>query len=109
MTVDADGVGRYPQDVEAAVYFCALEALQNIAKYSRASSATLRLSTSNGDLRFEVVDDGEGFDTGATGHGSGLQGMADRLDALGGSLTIRSTPGEGTSVEGRVPARPAAT
>jgi signal transduction histidine kinase len=105
VSVDADGVGRYPQDVEAAVYFCALEALQNIAKYSRARTATLRLSASNGDLRFEATDDGAGFDATTTRYGTGLQGMADRLDAVGGSLVVRSSPGAGTSVVGRVPVR----
>jgi signal transduction histidine kinase len=103
VSVDADGVGRYPQDVEAAVYFCALEALQNIAKYSGATTATLRLSASNGDLRFEATDDGAGFDATTTRYGTGLQGMADRLDAVGGSLVVRSSPGAGTSVVGRVP------
>jgi signal transduction histidine kinase len=103
VSVDADGVGRYPQDVEAAVYFCVLEALQNIAKYSGASTATLRLSASNGDLRFEATDDGAGFDAATTRYGTGLQGMADRLDAVGGSLVVRSSPGAGTSVVGRVP------
>ena len=86
------------------MYFCALEALQNIAKYANASSATLRLSASNGDLRFEVVDDGAGFDPATTPHGSGLQGMADRLDAVGGNLSVRSVPGAGTTVVGSVPA-----
>jgi signal transduction histidine kinase len=104
VSVEADSVGRYPQEVEAAVYFCALEALQNIAKYANASSATLRLSASNGDLRFEVVDDGAGFDPATTSHGSGLLGMADRLDAVGGSLSVRSVPGVGTTVVGSVPA-----
>ena len=103
VSVDADGVGRYPQEVEAAVYFCALEALQNIAKYSGAATATLRLSASNGDLRFEATDDGAGFDAATTRYGTGLQGMADRLDAVGGSLVVRSSPGAGTSVVGRVP------
>jgi signal transduction histidine kinase len=104
VSVQADGVERYPQDVEAAVYFCALEALQNVAKYADASSATLRLTASNGDLRFEVADDGAGFDPATTPRGSGLQGMADRLDAVGGSLRVRSSPGEGTTVVGTVPA-----
>jgi signal transduction histidine kinase len=104
VSVEAGGVGRYPQDVEAAVYFCALEALQNIAKYANASSATLRLSAVNGDLRFEVADDGAGFDPETTRYGTGLQGMADRLDAVGGSLRVRSAPGAGTTVVGSVPA-----
>jgi signal transduction histidine kinase len=103
VSVDAEGVGRFPQDVEAAVYFCALEALQNVAKYAGECSATLRLSASNGDLRFEVADDGEGFNPDETRYGSGLQGMADRLDAVGGNLTVRSVPGAGTTVVGRVP------
>ena len=61
--IDADGIGRYPQDTEAAVYFCALEALQNITKYADASRATVGLSCSGGSLRFTVTDDGAGFDT----------------------------------------------
>src|SRR3981081_3601087 len=72
VSVDADGVGRYPQDVEAAVYFCCLEALQNVQKYARASRATVSLAALNGDLRFEVEDDGAGFDVAVTPHGSGL-------------------------------------
>jgi signal transduction histidine kinase len=103
VSVRADGIGRFPQEVEAAVYFCALEAMQNIAKYARASSASVRIVRSNGHLGFEVSDDGVGFDPGATGYGTGLQGMADRLDALGGTLSVRSAPGAGTTIEGRLP------
>jgi signal transduction histidine kinase len=100
--IDPDGVGRYEQDVESAVYFCCLEALNNVAKYARASSVTIRLSHDDGELRFEVVDDGRGFDPGSTGYGTGLQGMADRLDAIGGHLQVRSAPGTGTVVIGRI-------
>ena len=89
---------RYPQQVEAAVYFCALEALNNVAKYSGASRAEVRLAQSNGDLTFEVSDDGAGFDMDRTSYGTGLRGMADRVEAIGGMLEIRSTPGRGTSV-----------
>ncbi len=96
-------VARYPQQVEAAVYFCALEALNNVAKYAGASRAEVRLAQSNGDLTFEVSDDGAGFDVGRTSYGTGLRGMADRVEAIGGTLEIRSTPGEGTSVAGRIP------
>jgi signal transduction histidine kinase len=103
-TVDADGVGRYPQEVEAAVYFSCLEALQNIAKYADAHGARIRLHASDGDLRFEVTDDGRGFDPETAPRGSGLQGMADRLEALGGSIDVESAPGRGTTVTGRVPA-----
>ena len=101
--IDADGIGRYPQDTEAAVYFCALEALQNITKYAGASRATVGLSCSGGSLRFTVTDDGAGFDTASTRHGTGLQGMADRLAALGGALHVRSQPGHGTTLTGQLP------
>jgi len=97
-----DGIGRYPQEVEAAVYFCALEALQNVAKYAEASSASVRLTHRDGDLVFQIEDDGRGFDAAVAGRGSGLQGMADRLDAIGGTLTVRTTVGEGTLVSGSI-------
>jgi signal transduction histidine kinase len=103
VTVEADAIGRFPQEAEAAVYFCTLEALQNVAKYAQASSAVVRLRRDAGELRFEVQDDGLGFDPDATGYGTGVQGMADRLAALGGSLEMRSAPGEGTLVMGRIP------
>jgi len=99
----ADGVGRFPQEVETAVYFCTLEALQNVAKYANATRATVRLSAGDEGLSFEVSDDGAGFDPSATAYGTGLQGMADRLDAIGGTLQIRSAPNRGTTVTGRVP------
>ena len=83
-----------------------LEALNNVAKYAGASTATIALSHANGDLRFTVTDDGVGFDPTSTGYGTGLQGMADRLDAGGGTLDVQSTPGKGTRVTGRLPAGP---
>ena len=94
---------RFSQDAEAAVYFCTLEALQNVAKYAQASKATVHLRGEDGHLGFDVTDDGIGFDPVAKGHGTGMQGMADRLAALGGELTVRSSPGGGTTVKGRVP------
>jgi signal transduction histidine kinase len=103
VALDTDGIGRYPQETEAAVYFSCLEALQNVAKYARATSATVRLTQANSSLTFEITDDGIGFDPAVTGHGSGLQGIADRLAALGGELTVRSAPGDGTTIIGRVP------
>jgi signal transduction histidine kinase len=103
VSVDADTVGRYPADIEATVYFCTLEALQNVAKYAGADRTVIRLSQSNGSLTFEVVDDGRGFDPDAVADGSGLQGMADRLAAVGGSLEVRSAPGRGTTLAGSVP------
>ena len=103
VTVQTDGIGRYPQEAEAAVYFACLEALQNIAKYADASSATVRLAQTNGSLVFEVVDDGRGFDPAAAERGSGLQGIADRLAALGGTLDVRSAPGRGATLVGTIP------
>jgi signal transduction histidine kinase len=104
-SVTADGVGRYPQELEATVYFCVLEALQNVAKYAGATRAEVRLATSGPELEFTVTDDGVGFDPGSKAHGTGLQGMADRLHAHGGSLTVRSSPGTGTAILGRLPCR----
>jgi signal transduction histidine kinase len=101
--IDADGIGRYPREAEAAIYFCCLEALQNVAKYARASRVDLRLSERDGRLRFEVSDDGVGFEAGVTSYGSGLQGIADRLAAMGGDVQVRSTPGAGTTVTGGLP------
>ena len=109
VTVDHDGVGRYPRDVEAAVYFSVLEALQNVAKYADASNVVVRLRRDRGDLAFSVKDDGRGFDVRATPYGMGLQNMADRLAALGGTFEVRSAPDEGTTVSGRIPATPCLT
>jgi signal transduction histidine kinase len=103
VAVETDGIGRYPQEAEAAVYFSCLEALQNVAKYADASHATVRLAQANGILSFEVVDDGRGFDPAAASRGSGLQGIADRLAALGGKMEIRSASGDGTIVAGSLP------
>ena len=103
VTVESDSLGRYSQEVEAAVYFCALEAMNNLAKYAGASSAMVSLSQVDGTLTFAVSDDGVGFVPAEASGGTGLQGMADRLDAIGGRLEVRSAPGEGTTVVGRVP------
>jgi len=101
-TVEAAEVGRYPQDVEAAVYFTCLEALNNTVKYAEASRATITLAQRNGALEFSVSDDGRGLDQAQTTHGTGLQGIADRLDAIGGSMRLESAPGEGTTLSGAV-------
>jgi signal transduction histidine kinase len=103
VTVLADGADRYPAEVEATVYFCTLEALQNVAKYAEADGVTVSLAPGDGVLTFTIADDGRGFDPRAARLGSGLQGMRDRVEALGGSLEIESAPGSGTSVTGRVP------
>ena len=101
--VDADGLGRHPLDIETAVYFCVLEALQNAAKYADASQIDVRLREIDGVLAFEVRDDGHGFDPSRNGTGTGLAGMRDRLAVFGGSASIRSAPGTGTIVTGGVP------
>jgi signal transduction histidine kinase len=100
--VDADGISRYSPEVEATVYFCALEALQNVQKYAGASRAAVRLGEAAGELRFEVEDDGCGFEVAAVKEGSGLTNMADRLDAVGGRLEVDSSLGRGTRLRGRV-------
>jgi signal transduction histidine kinase len=103
--VTTDGVARYDQDVEAAVYFCALEALQNAAKYARASRIDILLAVEDGTLRFRIADDGDGFDPDAVARGIGLNGMTDRIEAVMGRLQIESAPGAGTTIEGVVPVR----
>jgi len=103
VTVKGDGIGRYAREAEAAVYFSCLEALQNVLKYASASRATVSLSDGEGALRFNVTDDGVGFDTTTSSYGTGLQGIADRLAALDGSIEVRSTAGVGTTVEGILP------
>jgi signal transduction histidine kinase len=101
--VQADGIDRYPQDVEAAVYFCCLEALQNVQKYAKATRAIVHLAERDGDLIFEVEDDGKGFDPATAKRGSGMTNMADRLDALGGGVEVDSALGRGTQLRGHVP------
>ena len=103
VTVEADGIGRFAEDTEAAVYFCCLEALQNIAKYAHASEARVCLRTQNGTLRFTVSDDGTGYDARHMPMGSGQRNMADRLAALGGRLEVRSAPGQGTTITAQLP------
>jgi signal transduction histidine kinase len=101
--VDASAVGRYGQDVEAAVYFSVLEAMNNVAKYAQATTTTISLAQRNGSLEFRVVDDGRGFDPKTTERGTGLQGISDRLDAIGGEVRVETAPGAGTTVSGSVP------
>ena len=103
VTVEGDGIGRYAREAEAAVYFSCLEALQNVVKYASASRATVSLSDGGGALRFTVTDDGVGFDSTTSSYGTGLQGIADRLAALDGSIEVRSAVGAGTTVEGTLP------
>jgi signal transduction histidine kinase len=101
--VHTDGIGRYEQDVEAAVYFCALEALQNATKYAHASRIEIALGADDGTLRFRISDDGGGFDPERVARGVGLNGMTDRIEAIGGRLEIESSTGAGTAISGVVP------
>jgi signal transduction histidine kinase len=103
VAVEADGIGRFGQDAEAAVYFCCLEALQNTTKYAKASTARIAVQSQSATLRFSVSDDGGGYDARHTPMGSGLRNMADRLAALGGRLEVRSAPGQGTTITGQLP------
>jgi signal transduction histidine kinase len=110
-TVRASGLGRYPAEAEATVYFCVLEALQNAGKYAGSNaSATVEVTHDAGGLRFVVSDDGAGFDTrSGGGAGAGFTNMLDRIGALGGALRVESAPGKGTRVVGTVPAQERST
>jgi signal transduction histidine kinase len=103
VAVAPNGIGRYPAEVEATVYFCVLEALQNVVKYADASHVNVQLSPEDGSLVFRVTDDGRGFDPATAGRGAGLHNMGDRVEALGGTLEVRSSPGHGTTIIGRLP------
>jgi signal transduction histidine kinase len=104
VSVHAAAVGRYSKSVEAAVYFCCLEALQNVAKHAGpAAHAEVRLGQRDGHLWFEVIDSGVGFVSSAISSGNGLTNMHDRIEAVGGTLTVTSPRGSGTIVRGSVP------
>jgi signal transduction histidine kinase len=92
---------RLPPDVEATAYFVASEALANVAKHAQASRAAVRATSENGTLTIEISDDGIGGATATTG--SGLHGLADRVEARGGRLRVESEPGVGTRVVGEIP------
>jgi signal transduction histidine kinase len=104
-TVDTAGIGRYGEDVEAAVYFCVLEALQNAGKHAGpAATVAVRVWEADDTLQFDVRDDGSGFDvSSASGGGHGFVNMADRLGAFGGTVEVDSHPGQGTIVSGTLP------
>jgi signal transduction histidine kinase len=104
VVVDAGAVGRYPADVETAVYFCCVEAVQNGARHAPGATLRIRLRGSAGEVWFEAADDGPGFDRAAAPVNGGLQHMADRLAALGGSLQVDTCPGAGTTITGQIPA-----
>ena len=99
--VDADGVGRYPPEIETAIYFCCMEALQNAARHAPGAAVRVSLAGSGAEVAFSVTDDGPGFDP-AMADGTGLRNMGDRLAALGGSCQVGSSPSRGTTVAGRI-------
>ena len=106
-TAEVSGLRRYPSEVEAAVYFCCLEALQNAGKHAGdGAKAKLRVWEDDGVLHFEVSDNGVGFTPSADASGSlghGFVNMADRLGAIDGSVDVQSSPGHGTTISGHLP------
>jgi signal transduction histidine kinase len=99
----ADDVGRYDADMEAAVYFCCLEALQNASKHAPSATVQVRVWTEAGGLNFAVTDDGPGFDVAKARGGHGFVNMADRLGAIGGTVRWDSAPGQGSTISGSIP------
>jgi signal transduction histidine kinase len=101
VTVEADCDGRLPGPVEAAAYFVVSEGLANVAKYARATHASVAVRREEDRVTIEVADDGVG---GAdTTNGSGLRGLADRVAALDGTLTLESPAGRGTQLRAEIP------
>jgi signal transduction histidine kinase len=103
VTVQADGVGRLPEAVEVAAYYCCSEALQNAAKYAGASSITVTLQRRIGSLVFSIVDDGRGFESSTAQRGIGMRSMSERIGSIGGTLYVRSVPGSGTTISATIP------
>lgn len=104
--IDAKAIdgARFDAEIEGAAYFLVSEALTNVVKHAAATEAGVRIGRDNGHLRVEIWDDGSGFDP-ARSSGSGIAGLRDRLEALGGSLRVEPRPGGGSLLVGRVPAR----
>ncbi len=103
VTMTADGIDRYPREIESTIYFCVLEALRNTVRHADATSATIDLTQPNGSVIFEVTDDGRGFDP-SSGLGAGLTAISDRVDALTGTFMVYSESGRGTRIVGSLPA-----
>jgi len=98
-----EGIGRYGGDLEAAVYFCCLEALQNAGKHASSAHVVVRVWEESGSLLFEVRDDGPGFDVRSAQRGHGYVNMMDRLGAIGGAVRWESEKGHGTAIRGSLP------
>ena len=104
INVADDGLGRCPASVETAIYFCALEAIQNTIKHAGPGArVSVVLRRRVGGVEFAVSDDGVGIAHGKHSDGAGLVSMEDRIGAVGGELEIDSTPGRGTTIRGTVP------
>jgi signal transduction histidine kinase len=102
--VEAAQLERYPPEIEATVYFCCLEALENAARHGGSQvRASVRVWRETDALRFEVVDNGAGFEPDEKPLGTGLKNMSDRVGAQGGRLRIHSKPGDGANVSGLIP------
>jgi signal transduction histidine kinase len=105
--VEVGTLAEYPLEIGTAVYFCCVEALQNVAKHAPgANGAQIVISEQNSVLRFSVTDDGPGFRKDEARLGAGMINMRDRMAAVGGELKIRSAPGQGTSISGQIPLTP---
>ena len=102
-TVRAERIGRYPPEIETTVYFSCSEALQNAAKHAESATGVTISVWQDRELHFEVRDDGAGFDVSTTPLGNGLTNLRDRLAAVGGTITLTSTPGQGTVLGGSIP------
>jgi signal transduction histidine kinase len=105
VSIRASAVGRLPEDIETAVYFACVEALQNAAKHAQRETSVLISLRQGKTLLFEVRDDGVGFAVDSMPAGAGLANMRDRIEAIGGRLAIESAAGQGTCVSGSVPLR----
>jgi signal transduction histidine kinase len=103
VAVMADDIGRYPAEVEAAVYFCCLEALQNAAKHAEGATVAVHLREEAGGLLFDVADSGPGFDVATAMQGHGFLNMSDRVGAIGGTVRWESAPGAGATIAGSIP------
>ena len=106
MPTESDiSVGRHNQEIEAAIYFCCMEALQNAGKHAGdGASAMVKVWEDEGALHWRVADNGAGFDPRASGGaGHGFLNMRDRMGAFGGTIDVISAVGGGTTVEGHIP------
>jgi two-component system, NarL family, sensor kinase len=104
--ISAERIGRFAPQVEAAAFFCCLEAIRNAAAHANAGQVRVEFANGDGRLHFSVEDDGHGFDPDVVSQGRGLSNLDDRIAGLGGRLTIDAAPGRGTRILGEVPGQP---